>query len=249
MKTISLRWFTWEYQAPILPPEVTSACPAASAETKSGGAILHSRRWGFQHSLHALMFSCILGVAQTLWLTRCCWRTARELARLQNQSEVRMWGTLIKEAIKPGLNCSFKGNTLSSGFSLFVWIQYIVEFCQSRGIPTMANISLQEDLTPEREAPEGTSLSSVLHWSRCHLGETDINSWKSKTSNKTLVRPDICFAHQLSWASLSMLMWRIPVELTSAPFYGKRKETLQEQVTCQRSQMCWASGHRTEHAR
>jgi hypothetical protein len=61
-----------------------------------------------------------------------------------------------------------------------------MEFCQSWRIPTTANISLQEDLTPQREAPEGTSLRSILHWSGWHLGETDKTS-KEKLCPSTVL--------------------------------------------------------------
>ena len=64
---------------------VTSACAAAGADAQRRGGVLHGRGRGLQHSLHVLMLSSILRVAQALWLARGCRGTAGELARLQEQ--------------------------------------------------------------------------------------------------------------------------------------------------------------------
>lgn len=116
METISLGWSTLRIPTPTLPPQGTSACPAASADTKHGGGILQSRRRGFQHSLHVLVFRCILSIAQTLGLARCCWRAAGELARLQDQSEVRTWGRLSRRP--PSFETVHSRETLSPLLSL-----------------------------------------------------------------------------------------------------------------------------------
>lgn len=70
-------------------PVVTSACSAARANTQHGGGVLHGGGRGLQHSLHVLVLSGILSIAQALGLAQRHWRTARELARLQDQRVIR----------------------------------------------------------------------------------------------------------------------------------------------------------------
>lgn len=67
------------------PGSVTSACAAAGADAQRRGGVLHGGGGGLQHSLHVLMLSSILRVAQALWLAWGHRGTTGELARLQEQ--------------------------------------------------------------------------------------------------------------------------------------------------------------------
>ena len=78
---------------------VTSARAAAGADAQRRGGVLHGRGRGLQHSLHVLVLSSILRVAQALRLARGRRGTARELARLHEQGGYGMRG-LPKNQLK-----------------------------------------------------------------------------------------------------------------------------------------------------